>query len=157
MHNGSMNSKNSSEKDPKQTVSPSQDLKSPKVAESEDLARARKQFAILFGAALIASFLPLPFRMVAAVFSLWALVLAVSAIIKLWRSDAPNQNLFSLITGAVVALIVTLLIGSTGARWQLDMDYQTCQRQAITHSAMQKCTDQYQKDLKKATEAILNQ
>lgn len=152
-----MNSNNSSEQQQQQPKGAGQSSKSQKPLESEETIRTRRQFTILFVAALVASFLPLPFRMVAVLFSLWALVVAVIAIAKTWRSDTPNQNLFSLVSGAVVALIITLLIGSTATRWQLDMDYQTCQRQAITHSAMQKCTDQYQKDLKEATTGVINQ
>lgn len=121
---------------------------------NEAAARTRLQFSVLLAAALIATFLPLPFRMVAVVFSLWASGLGIIFLIKNSGKKDPSTRLGQMAVGTIAALIISALIGSTFARWDLDMEYQKCLNGAVTNSAAQECTTSYQNQLEELTKTL---
>lgn len=140
--------------DPSQQVEPNGQTKTQ--TENESFIKTRFQFAILFAAALVTTLLPMPFNLVAALFTLWAAILGISYLIKRSpdKKKSPRETT-QIVFGVVAALFISSLVGSTVLRWDIDMNYQSCLNQAVTHSAQQQCIDSYQKELKDSANELL--
>lgn len=106
------------------------------------------RFAVLLIAAFITTFLPLPFRMVAVGFSLAAAVWGTIVLVRFWKKDIAHSQLAVFVFGVIASLLMAAMTGSTAARWETEMNYQTCVSEAITQQSRTQCFTTYQNELK---------
>lgn len=106
------------------------------------------RFAVLLIASFITTFLPLPFRMVSVVFSLAAAVWGIIVLVRFWKKNIAHTQLAVFVFGVIASLFMAAMTGSTAARWDTDMKYQTCVSEAITHQSRTQCFTTYQNELK---------
>ena len=102
--------------------------------------RPVRLFALCLVAAVIASTLPLPWRVGAVVFLLVAAVSGVRALLALAGSGRPGQ--VALVSCLLALCAVMLLAELALALWPAQWEYQECLREAITVSGREACEDE---------------
>ncbi len=106
------------------------------------------QFAVLLGATLILTYLPLPIRMTALATTLWAIGVGSFTIVKHWDSKQVNAMQFAALgIGVGVSFFIALLLSSTFIRWDTDMQLQQCMSEAVTNQARTTCINDYRESL----------
>ena len=101
------------------------------------------RFLLLMLVTLVTGMLDLPLQLIAIGFAVWATIAGIKALRACWAAKIRG----SMIVFTIVALGLTVTLGiSTAlvlARWDIEMDYQTCQNQAITNTAAIDCNNAY--------------
>jgi hypothetical protein len=108
------------------------------------------QFGLAMLATLLATGLPLPWKVAAAVFGLAAVVLGVIALRAVWRAGARGALIPVLGTGLALSVLVLFGIVVVLLLWPVQAELERCQRDALTISASEQC----QKDFDEAIENL---
>lgn len=123
------------------------------MTEEEQRSEKRKATnAILWiVAALVATYaalaLPLPYKVIAPVFALAALVLSI----RVFRLASKVRNTVLVWLAGTAGLIGALFYGSVAISqiimWQPTQDYEQCMAEALTETAVEDCETQYSENL----------
>lgn len=100
-------------------------------------------FLLLMLVTMLTGMLALPLQLITIGFATWAMIAGIKALRACWAAKIRG----SMIVFTSLALGLTLTLGVSSAlvlaRWDIEMDYQTCRDQAVTNSAAIDCTNNY--------------
>ncbi|MBC7290811.1 MAG: hypothetical protein H5T83_05685 [Actinotalea sp.] len=114
-------------------------------------------FVLLLAASLVVLMLPLPFQAASVVFSVWAVVVGIRAVVGAWRAGI-RRAAVPLAAGLVgVALWSTLSMGVQLALWPVLVERQDCLRSALTTSAREACEERYQQQVQERLSRLQQQ
>ena len=113
--------------------------------------------ALLFGGALLATTLPLPYRMAAGVLAIAALVWVVRYFIAGARTKQKGNWILLGVLAALSCLYMLLSTLGTLAIWPVQAEYESCLREAITQQATVGCTTEYNTGLSSWFEEMTGQ
>lgn len=121
----------------------------------EALRRRLRLFLLLLVSSLLVLTLPLPFQAASVLFSAWAVVVGIRAVVAAWRGGI--RRVAVPLTAALVgiALWMTLSFALQLALWPVLQERQDCLREALTTSAREACEDDYQQDVEDRLSRLL--
>lgn len=129
---------------------PSAPRTEPRPADPETLAtvgRHVRLFALLMGATLITSALPLPWQASALVFALGSLVAGARALRTVWLAGLRGALPLALGVGLGFAAVMTLSLVAMLTLWPVQAERQACLRSALTISAQEACEERFEQEL----------
>ena len=103
--------------------------------------RALYWFAALLLSSMLASRLHLPWKLLAVVFGMAALVLGAVALVEALRQHQPSLVKAGLALGLAAALLLTFGNGIAVLLWPATAEFERCTSTALTISAMEACDD----------------
>ena len=104
-------------------------------------------FGVLMLATLLVSALPLPWQAAAVLFAVAALVEGVRGLRSAWRAGVRGALVPMLVMGIVASSLLTLGTAGMIALWPIQMDRQTCLRDALTIASQDQCDSAYQSSI----------
>lgn len=99
--------------------------------------------ATLMFATLISTMLPLPLRMAAVGFAVWGVFAGIRTVRLATRWKVSTFQRFALLLGVGLTMFLGISVALTVTRWDIEMDYQECHRQALTVQAENSCETEY--------------
>jgi len=104
-------------------------------------------FGVLMLATLLVSSLPLPWQAAALLFAVAALVEGVRGLRSAWTSGVRGALVPMLVMGIGAASLLTVGTAGMLALWPIQMEHQTCLRDALTIASQEQCENAYQTSL----------
>jgi hypothetical protein len=123
----------------------------------EALRKRLGLFLLLLIASLVVLTLPLPFQAASVVFSAWAVVVGLRAVVAAWRAGIRRAAVPLAAALVGIATWMTLSAGLQLALWPVLQERQDCLRQALTTSAREACEDRYQQEVEDRLSRLLQQ
>ncbi|WP_250448645.1 hypothetical protein, partial [Actinotalea sp. C106] len=121
---------------------------------AREASRQVMHFGLMMLATILAVSLPLPWQAAALAFALGAVVLGIRALRAVWRSGLRGALVAILGFGLGLAALLTLSLVTMLALWPVQMERQSCLRDALTISATTACEDQFQQRLDETLERV---
>lgn len=122
----------------------------PRPADPETLAavgRHVRLFALLMGATLVTSALPLPWQASAVVFAVGSLVAGARALRTVWLAGLRGALPLALGVGLGFGAVMTASLVAMLALWPVQAERQECLRSALTISAQEACEERFEQEL----------
>ncbi|WP_435299483.1 hypothetical protein [Timonella sp. A28] len=130
--------------------SPMKSREKPKLSDEENrlVQRHFMHFVLLMFATLVTSSFALPYRLVALVFTAWGIVVGIRALQYAWSKQVRGASIGVLSIGIALTAILGMAVIQMIPRWEIEMNFQECQAQAITVQAKNTCLVEYKDALK---------
>jgi len=104
-------------------------------------------FGVLMLATLLVSSLPLPWQAAALLFAIAALVEGIRGLRSAWTAGVRGALVPMLVMGIAASSLLTVGTAGMIALWPIQMERQTCLRDALTISSQEQCENAYQASL----------
>lgn len=132
---------------PTSSRQPSPEFRELTAEQQRSLSSSMYLTATLMFATLVTSMMPLPVRMAAVVFAAWGGFAGIRTVVLASRLRVSVFQRFAVVLGVGLTTFLGLSVALTVTRWDVEMTFQECHRQAVTVHAANSCDSEYRDSL----------